>query len=95
MIYLVSNQAELFENEAYQRLSVQESIDMISSWNKVQYDSETKGGDAHIVPVLCAQFGNKKADAQIVVDTSTVDLRLYKSCLEDRNHPPDFCTHQS
>lgn len=84
MIYLVSNQAELFENEAYQRLSVQESIDMISSWNKVQYDSETKGGDAHIVPVLCAQFGNKKADAQIVVDTSTVDLRLYKSCLEDR-----------
>jgi hypothetical protein len=84
MIYLVSNQAELFESDVYKKISVQESIDMICSWNKVQYDSETKGVDAHIVPVLCAQFGNKKADVQIVVDTSTVDLRLYKEALEGR-----------
>lgn len=84
MIYLVSNQAELFESDLYKKISVQESIDMICSWNKVQYDSETKGVDAHIAPVLCAQFGNKKADAQIVVDTSTVDLRLYKEALEGR-----------
>jgi DNA polymerase I-like protein with 3'-5' exonuclease and polymerase domains len=84
MIYLVSKQPELFDNDVYKPLSVQESIDMICSWSKVQYDSETKGVDAHIVPVLCAQFGNKKAGVQIVVDASTVDLRLYKEALEGR-----------
>lgn len=84
MIYLVSNQAELFDSDVYERLSVQDSINMICSWNKVQYDSETKGVDAHIAPVLCAQFGNKKADVQIVVDATTVDLRQYKPCLEER-----------
>lgn len=84
MIYLVSNQAELFDSDVYERLSIKDSIDMICSWNKVQYDSETKGGDAHIVPVLCSQFGNKKADTQIVVDATTVDLKQYKPCLEDR-----------
>ena len=84
MTYLVSGQAELFDNDAYKPISLQESLDMMASWHKVQYDSETKGVDAHIAPVLCAQFGNKTAGAEIVVDTSTIDLSKYKATLEDK-----------
>jgi DNA polymerase I-like protein with 3'-5' exonuclease and polymerase domains len=33
---------------------------------------------------LCFQFGNKKADTQIVVDHSCVDIKLYKNLLESK-----------
>ena len=44
----------------------------------------TKLRDAHLCNLLCIQFGNDKADARIVVDTTTVDVRKYKELLESR-----------
>lgn len=40
--------------------------------------------DARICDLLCVQFGNKEKDFQIVVDTTTVSILLYKSILEDK-----------
>lgn len=82
MIYFVSNNSQLFESEYYTTLSTSDSLKLISGWNIIQFDTETTGRDAHICDVLCAQFGNKAAGIQIVVDTSTVDLKLYKIVLE-------------
>ena len=84
MIYLVTLQQELFQSPNYQIISVEESLQMMQSWSVIQTDSETNGRDAHLCDFLCVQFGNDKADARIVVDTSTVDIRRYKEILEDK-----------
>ena len=84
MIYLVTAKQELFESSLYKHISVKESLAMMDTWNKVQFDTETNGRDAHVNHLLCAQFGNKDANAQIVVDCSTIDITLYKDILEGK-----------
>lgn len=84
MIYLVSSNQELFDDSDYKHISVDESLEIIKSWNLIQFDTETSGRDAHIDKLLCAQFGNKTADIQIVVDCVTIDIRLYKDVLESK-----------
>ena len=84
MIYLVSSNQELFDDSDYKHISVEESLDIIKSWNLIQFDTETSGRDAHIDKLLCAQFGNKTADIQIVVDCVTTDIKLYKDVLESK-----------
>lgn len=84
MIYLVSAQQKLFESTEYKQLSIEDSLDMINSWGVIQYDSETSGRDCHLCDLLCAQFGNDAADARIVVDCTTVDIKLYKEALETK-----------
>jgi DNA polymerase I-like protein with 3'-5' exonuclease and polymerase domains len=83
MVYFVTNSLELFESDSYSLLSVQESIDLINTWKVIQFDSETTGKDPRICDIVCIQFGNKAANAQIVVDTSTVNILLYKEILEN------------
>lgn len=84
MIYLVTKQQELFENEEYQLMSVEESLSTISTFTFIQFDTETSGRDPHVNDILCAQFGNRDLDIQIVVDTTTIDIRLYKTLLEEK-----------
>ena len=84
MIALVTAQQQLFENDAYSLMTVEESISEISSWKVIQLDSETTGRDAHLCDFLCVQFGNDKADKRIVVDCTTVDIRRYKHLLESK-----------
>lgn len=84
MIYLVTKNVELFESEHYKIISPEESLEIMSSWKRVQYDSETDGKDAHVNKLLCVQFGNKATDTQIVVDCSCIDILLYKELLENK-----------
>lgn len=84
MIYLVTNQQQLFDNPEYQLMTLEESIKSMESWKVIQLDSETSGRDAHLCDFLCVQFGNDKADTQIVVDTSTIDIKKYKHLLESK-----------
>lgn len=84
MIYLVSSNNELFENPEYKIISIQDSLNMIESWNVIQFDTETSGKDPHICDLLSAQFGNRAADAQIVVDCSCIDIKRYKQVLEEK-----------
>lgn len=83
MIYLVTLQTELFSDDMYKVISVKESLDIMSNWKIIQFDTETNGKDAHINHLLCAQFGNIKGDIQIVVDCSTIDIKEYKSIIEN------------
>ena len=84
MVYLVTTQQELFSRDDYQIISAEESLEMMKMWSLIQLDSETTGRDAHLCDFLCIQMGNDKADARIVVDTSTIDVRLYKDILESK-----------
>lgn len=84
MIYLVTKQQQLFESDLYKVITELDALEMMKDWNLVQFDSETNGIDAHLCDFLCVQFGNDKADARIVVDTSTIDVRLFKQVLESK-----------
>ena len=84
MIFLVTTQQELFDRDDYKIISAEESLQMMKDWEVIQLDSETTGRDAHLCDLLCVQLGNDKADARVVVDTSTVDIKLYKDLLESK-----------
>lgn len=84
MIYLVTRQQALESFFKFKIISPEESIRMMQDWKMIQLDTETSGRDAHICDFLCIQIGNDAADARIVVDTSTVDITLYKDILESR-----------
>ena len=82
MTFLVTNKQELFDIEDYKTISAEESLQIIKDWNIIQVDSETTGRDAHLCDFLCVQLGNDKTDTRIVIDTSTVDIKIYKEKLE-------------
>lgn len=84
MIYLVSNQDELFNSSLYERLTTEDSINLIESWDIIQFDTETSGRNTHLCDILCMQFGNKLANTQIVVDCTTIDIQRYKEVLETK-----------
>jgi DNA polymerase I len=84
MIYLVTKQQELFENDTYKIIEIKESISKLKHWNVIQVDTETTGRDAHINKLLCVQFGNDKEDTQIVVDCATINIKEYKYILESK-----------
>lgn len=82
MIYFVSNTTTLFPK--FKKISVEESINILQSWPRIQFDTETKGRDPHINKLLLIQFGNRAADIQIVVDVTTIDILSYKNILETK-----------
>ena len=67
MIYLVTLNQELFNNDAYKIISVDESLHLLSKYNMLQADSETDGRDAHINKLLLFQLGSIDKDFQIVL----------------------------
>ena len=84
MNYLVSN--NLDPPEGVQKLSIGESLSMISSWPVVQFDTETTGLDPHVNALTSMQFGYKdfKTDeiTTIVVDCNSTDPKVYKDVIE-------------
>jgi DNA polymerase I-like protein with 3'-5' exonuclease and polymerase domains len=83
-IYLVTTQKQLFDNNEYKIIGIEESLSLLSSCNFLQFDTETDGKDAHINKLLLIQFGNKENDFQIVVDATTIDILKYKDILETK-----------
>lgn len=90
MIYLCTNQKEIFKDNDYKVITPTETLELIKDWKVCQVDSETNGRDAHLCRFLSVQLGNDKADARIVIDCSTVDIKLFKSFLENV-----FCIFQN
>lgn len=80
MIYFVSNRTELFENDVYKCISVEDSLNLLEQLKVIGLDTETEGFDPYTDALLSVQLGNK--DLQVVIDTSTVDIGRYKSFLE-------------
>ena len=84
MIYLVTNENKLFESDVYKTISVDKSLEIMKDWKIIQFDTECTGLDCHIAKILCIQFGNINKTIQIVVDTTTISINLYKEILQDR-----------
>lgn len=84
MIYFVTNQKQAFEVEDYKVISVKESLSLLDTFtnNIIQLDSETTGVDLHIDKCLLLQLGNIEGTIQIVIDASTVDIKVYKERIE-------------
>ena len=84
MIYVVTGNTELFENDLYTVISVEESLSLMKDWGVVQFDTETDGKNCHINHLLSMQFGNRKRGIQIVVDCTTINPVLYKNIIESK-----------
>lgn len=80
MIYLVTNNQELFESEDYKIIGVDESLSLLSSLDIVGLDTETSGLSCHKDKLLSLQLGCY--DFQVVIDCSTIDVKLYKDYIE-------------
>lgn len=82
MIYFVTGQLELFElpDAKYKCISVEESLRILEPLRNVGLDSETYGTEIWQGYLMLLQLGNK--DVQVVIDCTTVDVKLYKNYLE-------------
>ena len=79
-IYLVTGQGQLFGNDTYKIIGVEESLRLLEPLNIVGFDTETEGFSPFLKKLLMLQLGNR--DFQVVIDCTTVDVRLYKEYLE-------------
>ena len=79
-IYLVTNQRQLFDNELYKIIGIEESLRLLKPLKIVGLDTETEGFSPFLKKLLMLQLGNR--DFQVVIDCTTVDVRLYKEYLE-------------
>lgn len=84
MIYLVTGQKSLFENEIYKTIGVKESLSILNEWKMIQFDTETLGKDPHVGSLLLVQFGSIDKKTQIVIDCTTINILLYKDILETK-----------
>lgn len=80
MIYVVTANRELFNNEAYKIIGVDESLSLLNPLKVVGLDTETSGLSCHKDKLLSIQLGCY--DFQVVIDCLTTDIRLYKDYIE-------------
>lgn len=80
MRYFVSNQNSLFNSDNYKVISVEESLKILEPMRIVGLDTETEGFDVYTKKLLSVQIGDY--ENQVMIDCTTVDIRLYKDYLE-------------
>lgn len=80
MIYLVTLNQELFNNDAYKIISVKESLEILEPLQIVGLDTETSGLDCWTKELLSVQLGCR--NFQVVIDCKTIDILQYKEYLE-------------
>lgn len=79
-IFLVTSQNQLFDNNVYKVISVEESLRLLEPLEVVGLDTETEGFSPFLKKLLMLQLGNR--DFQVVIDCTTIDVKLYKGYLE-------------
>lgn len=80
MIFLVTGNRELFDNEAYKVIEVDESLSLLEPLRIVGLDTETSGLSCHKDRLLSLQLGCY--DFQVVIDCLTIDVKLYRDYLQ-------------
>ena len=71
MIYLVSRNKSLFGSERYKQVPFEEAMALLLPLHLVQFDTETKGLDAHTKELLTVQLGCR--EFQVVFDWTTLN----------------------
>ena len=84
MIYLVSKNQELFDNQDYVVIPPTIALDLLNKQNTLQFDTETTGIDPHIDKLLTMQFGTWDKQVQIVIDCTTINPIAFKQPLEEK-----------
>ena len=79
-IYLVSANQFIFNIPDIKLVSVQESLKILAPLEIVGLDTETTGLDPYTKELKLVQLGCK--DFQVVIDTTTIDIKRYKEYLE-------------
>jgi len=85
MIYLVTNNLEKFKHIWCANITLstpQSLINYFQNKKELEFDTETTGLDVHSCKLLSAQFGDE--NNQYVVDTQSVDIKLFKELLESK-----------
>jgi len=77
MIYLVSNQTELFDVSHFSIISLEESIDILKNLNVIALDTETSGLDPHTKKLLLLQLGNE--EIQVLFDIASFNYSIPNS----------------
>lgn len=80
MIYLVTNNRELFQSEFYTIISPEYSLQLLEPLSIIGVDTETSGLKVHKDKLLSLQLGC--FDFQVVIDCATIDINIYKPLLE-------------
>lgn len=80
MIYLVTNNQELFTNNIYTVINVEKSLELLEPLRIVGLDTETDGLNCWSNKLKTIQLGCY--DFQVVIDCLTISPRNYKSYLE-------------
>ena len=80
MIYVVSKERFLFHPDDISFIGVEESLRLLETLQVVGLDTETTGLDPYTKELKLVQLGCK--EFQVVIDTTTVDIREYKEFLE-------------
>jgi len=80
MIYLVSEQAKLFDSPNYEIISKEQAYKMLEPLDIISADTETEGLDPYTKKLLTVQLGNN--DFQIVIDCTTIDITFFKDLFE-------------
>lgn len=83
MIYLITHQPELFQDDmVYERTNVEHCFDYLKSVEQVSIDLETTGFDPHTESILSLQLGD--GERQYVIDAQTIDITVFKEQLESK-----------
>ena len=80
MIYLISNQRNLFETDLYKEISFEEAKLILEQLAIIQFDTETNKLDPHSGTLLTYQLGNK--ENQFVFDNASYPITLFKELFE-------------
>jgi DNA polymerase I-like protein with 3'-5' exonuclease and polymerase domains len=83
MVYFISNQTSLQAYEDIQLTSLEYLFEYFKLKKIIGVDTETEGFDVYQDKVLLIQFGDR--DHQFVVDTTTINLKVFKEFLEDKS----------
>lgn len=84
MRYLISAQKQLFKgvDDAYIECSVEFCLNYFENHKFIGCDTETKGFDPYTKELLLVQLGDY--ENQFAIDTTSIDIRLFKDLFEDR-----------
>lgn len=82
MIYFVSKQKRLFEENDIKIVSLSDCIDYFKNHEEIELDSETEGFDPYTCKVLCWQLGD--FNNQFVIDTKSYSLKELEFLIKNK-----------